>query len=94
MSKIMYMNTEYAAALSVSQLTVTLSASGWANYSQTVTATGVTANNSLIVSAAPSSVSDYVESGIVCTIQSYNSLTFTCTSVPSTDIAVNVLILT
>lgn len=75
-----------------SGITATLAVADWANNTQTITATGVTASNNVIVSPAPSSVTDYVAAGIVCTAQASNSLTFTCTTTPSTAISVNVLV--
>lgn len=76
-----------------SGITVTLAVADWANSTQTVTATGVTASNNVVVSPAPTSTSDYVSAGILCTAQASNSLTFTCTTTPSTAISVNVLII-
>ena len=78
---------------SVSSITVNLVVANWSNNSQTVTATGVTASNNVIVSPAPASIDNYVAAGIKCTAQSTNSLTFTCTTTPSTAISVNVVIL-
>lgn len=77
---------------SVSSITVSLIVANWSNSSQTVTATGVTASNNVVVSPAPSSIDDYVSGGIKCTAQASNSLTFTCTTTPTTAISVNVLI--
>lgn len=77
---------------SVSSITVNLVVANWSNNSQTVTATGVTASNNVIVSPAPASIDNYVAAGIKCTAQSTNSLTFTCTTTPSTAINVNVLV--
>lgn len=73
--------------------TVTLTASGWLNNSQTVTVSGVTASNHVIISPATASYSDYVAAGIICTAQASNSLTFTCSTVPTAVITVNVMIL-
>lgn len=78
---------------SVSSITVNLVVANWSNNSQTVTATGVTASNNVIVSPTPASIDNYVAGGIKCTAQASNSLTFTCTTTPSTAISVNVLIL-
>lgn len=77
---------------SVSSITVSLVVANWSNNSQTVTATGVTASNNVIVSPAPASIDNYVAGGIKCTAQASNSLTFTCTTTPATAISVNVLI--
>ena len=78
---------------SVSSITVSLVVANWSNNSQTVTATGVTASNNVIVSPAPASIDNYVAAGIKCTAQGSGTLTFTCTTTPSSAISVNVLIL-
>lgn len=76
----------------VSSVTVSLTVANWSNNSQTVTATGVTASNNVIVSPAPASIDNYVAAGIKCTAQASGTLTFTCTTTPSTAISVNVLV--
>ena len=73
-------------------LTVTLTASGWSNNAQTVTATGVASDRVVIVTPAPASIANYTSAGIYCSAQGTNTLTFTCATVPSTNITVNVLI--
>jgi len=78
---------------SVSSITVSLVVANWSNNSQTVTATGVTASNNVIVSPTPASIDNYVAGGIKCTAQASNSLTFTCTTTPTSAISVNVVIL-
>ena len=71
----------------------TLAVNDWSSNTQTVNVTGVTANNIVFVSPAPASASDYASAGIVCTAQGSGTLTFTCTTVPSNAITVNVVIL-
>ena len=73
-------------------ITITLTVEGWSNNAQTVTATGVTASNTVIVSPVPSAMSDYVGGGIVCTAQGANTLTFECGITPTSAIDVNVVI--
>lgn len=70
-----------------------LTVAGWSNNTQTVTVTGVTATNTVFVSPAPASASDYASAGIICTAQGTDSLTFTCTTVPTNAITVNVVIM-
>lgn len=77
-----------------STTTATLTTSGWSNNTKTVNVSGVTASNTVVVSPAPSSVSDYAAAGIYCSAQASGTLTFTCTTVPSAAITVNVLIFT
>lgn len=76
------------------RLTVTLSSSGWNNLSQSVTASGVTSDNDVIISPASSSHDAYGEAGVRCTGQTSNRLTFTCKEKPTGNLSVNVLILT
>ena len=73
-------------------ITITLTVEGWSTDAQTVTATGVTASNTVIVSPVPSAMSDYVGGGIVCTAQGANTLTFECGITPTSAIDVNVVI--
>ena len=85
--------TDYAApSVGVS---VTLRASGWnANAkTQTVSVAGVTATVNLIITAAPGSYMAYAEAGVRCTAQGAGTLTFACETVPTADVAANVLIL-
>lgn len=76
-----------------SAITVTLTSAWWSNNTQTVSATWVTASNTVIISPAPASFEDYWTAQIYCSSQSSNSLTFTCWDVPSSDLTVNVVIL-
>ena len=79
--------------LSPSTATCTLGTTGWSDNSITVSVTGVTASNTVIVSPSPASTADYAAAGIVCTAQAAGTLTFTRTSDNTSSITVNVLIL-
>ena len=72
---------------------VTLLANEWDNKLQTVTVSGVTANNTVILSAAPDSIDDCLNFGVVCKAQGDSSLTFKCDIVPARDIIINIAIL-
>ena len=74
-------------------ISISLSSSNWSNMEQTVSANGVTADNTIILSPAPASHVAYGEAGIYCSAQGENTLTFTCSETPSTDLTVNVLIM-
>ena len=76
-------------------VSVTLPASGWnANTkTQTVSVSGVTATGNLIITAAPDSYMAYAEAGVRCTAQGAGTLTFACETVPTDNVAANVLIL-
>lgn len=73
--------------------TPTLTVAGWSNKSQTISVTGVTASNVVLVSPAPASASDYAAAGIICTAQASDSLTFTCETVPTSAIDLSIVIL-
>lgn len=66
-------------------VTVTLSASGWSNNSQTVQVINMNATKSVIVEVTDN------QYGIKCTAQSVNALTFTCDTVPSGNVTVKVV---
>lgn len=73
-------------------LEIELLSADWNLNEQTLTATWVTQVNSVIISPKPSSYLDYIWAWIYCSSQGNDSLTFTCSNVPSVDILVNVLI--
>ena len=85
--------TDYAGPSSGVQ--ATLSASGWDadTKTQTVSVAGVTATANLIITPAPDSYMAYAEAGVRCTAQGSGTLTFACETVPTADVAANVLIL-
>ena len=88
--------SQIASDATYTSTTVILSGT-WTNNQKTVsipTAVGITANSLVIVSPAPSSFTEYGDSGIYCSAQAANSLTFTCSSPPSGNITVNVVKLT
>ena len=72
------------------QIAITLTVAGWSDNSQTVTASGVTANNAVVISPTPSSYISYGEFGVYCSAQAANSLTFVCDSVPDVALAINI----
>lgn len=80
-----------------SSTTITLSSGSWSDNTQTVsipTTIGVTANSLIIVSPTPTSFLIYGDSGIYCSSQGTNSLTFTCDTEPSDNVIVNIVKLT
>ncbi len=72
--------------------TVVLSTTNWTDNSQTVSVDGVTIDGTIIVSPAPNSHSEYANSGVMCTEQQEGSLVFTCDTIPTNDLTVNLLI--
>lgn len=62
-------------------------------YKAQKTVTGVTASNTVIVSADKDSMDVYLYNGIVCSAQAANSLTFEAVSKPTAAVKVNALII-
>ena len=81
-----------ASGATYTQIEITLTVAGWSGNSQTVTVSGVTANNAVIISPAPSSYLSYGEFGVYCSAQATNSLTFACDSTPDVALTVNIFI--
>ena len=78
----------------IASTTVAISVADWSSTTTcTKSVTGVTASNNVIVTPAPSSILDWTGSGVYCSAQAENSLTFTCENTPSEAISVNILII-
>ena len=75
------------------KLTITLTSAWWSSQTQTVSATGVTASNTVIVSPDPSDYSKYTDAEIYCSAQGSGTLTFTCVTEPTNNLDVNVVII-
>ena len=77
-----------------SAITVTLAAADWSSNQQTgVSATGVTATNTVFVAPDPTDYADYTDAAIRCTGQGAGTLDFECDTEPENDVTVNVVIL-
>lgn len=88
-------NKAYVDSKSPAVQTVTLTTSGWSSNTQTVTVSGVVASETAqLITPIPAdaSRSAYYEAGIMCTGQAANSLTFTCQTVPTSNLTVYVVI--
>lgn len=81
------------AQATVVNKTGSLTVAGWSNKKQAISVAGVTASNCVIVAPAPASQEAYVAAGIKCTTQASGKLTFTCQSVPTAALTINVAIL-
>ena len=68
----------------------TIPVESWTDNTCTVSVSGVTATNIIWVMPAPESVNDYSVAGIVATEQSAGAITFTCKTVPTNTITINV----
>lgn len=75
--------------------TVTLTASAWSSNTQTVTVSGVLADESAqLIQPMPAVASQnaYISAGVICSGQAANSLTFTCSTVPTDDITLYIVL--
>ncbi len=85
---------EQVNALKPKTTTVTLTTDGWRKGEQTVTVNGILADSSAqIVDVCPAnkpSADRWAAAGVWCTSQAANSLIFSCDSVPTEDINVNI----
>lgn len=71
--------------------TITLERMKWTNHQQTVTVSGVTADNIVVVSPAAQAYKAYTDAMVRCAEQQAGALTFVCEEVPEVDVPVNVL---
>ena len=101
-------NKSYVDSKTPTSVAITLTADGWTNtmapvepggealgHQQTVTVSGVSATETAqLITPTPAiaSQSAYYEAGIMCTGQAANSLTFTCQTVPTSNLTVYVVI--
>lgn len=88
-------NKAYVDSKAPTSVTITLSSSSWSSNTQTVTVSGVSATETAqLITPTPAiaSQSAYYEAGIMCTGQAANSLTFTCQTVPTSNLTVYVVI--
>ena len=75
-------------------VSITLPASGWSDSTQTVTVSGVLADETAqLIQPMPAmaSQSAYYGAGVLCSSQAANSLTFTCQNVPTENLTVYVV---
>jgi hypothetical protein len=81
-----------ASGATYSAVTAPLPASGWGSGEQTVSVSGVTASNVVIVSPSPESYMEYGEANIRCIAQTAGKLTFACDNAPKVDLTVSIVI--
>lgn len=82
-----------ASDVGVSTSSATIQVANWSSYSATISVPGVTSSNTVIVSPAPSSLSDWTDNEVKCTGQGSGTLTFTCATTPNSAISVNVVVI-
>ena len=73
--------------------TASLTTTGWSSKKKTVSVTGVTASNTVIVSPAPSSFVHWGDCGIRCIAQGSGTLQFQYETAPTSNLTANVVIL-
>lgn len=76
----------------ISSTTATLLASAWSNKSLTVSVTGVTATNNIVVSPNAASWVAWGTALVRAVSQATGSITFACNKVPADDLVANILI--
>lgn len=83
---------ENLGAVSMEEASVVLTAAGWVNGQQTVSADCVTAKTTVVVTPDPLSegYDSYAENGVRCIGKATGKLTFSCDYLPDVDITVNV----
>lgn len=79
-----------ASGATYNSATAILYASGWSGNAQTVSVSGVTASNLVIVAPNPGSHVAYGAAGVRCILQESGKLTFACEEVPSVALTVNI----
>ena len=77
----------------ITTASVTIAASDWANNRCTKNVTGVTADNTVVVTYAPASKSVYTAADVYCSAQGSGTLTFACETTPTASVTVNVMII-
>lgn len=70
-----------------------LAVASWSSNSQSLTIEGITASNNIIVSPTTASETNWNLFGVSCSAQATNSLTFTCKTVPTSAIDIQIIIL-
>lgn len=70
--------------------TITIAVADWSNNTCTKSSDIVTASNTIWVAPAPASFVDYGTAQIRATAQASGTITFTCTTTPTSDISVNI----
>lgn len=75
-----------------SSTSVTLNSSSWVNNELTISVSGVTATNDVVVTPAPSNMRMWSSCGVYCSEQGADTLTFVCSTTPEVNLVANILI--
>lgn len=73
-------------------LSVKIPVTGWVGNNNTVSVTGVTENNAVILVPPPEGRADYYSCGVFGASQAMDRITFGCDKAPLVDVYVNVMI--
>lgn len=88
---------DYEWSLFVSNIretvTVTLAAADWTNNQQTITTSDIGDNTTVFHTPQPNSHDAYIGAGIMLVSATSTSLTFTCATVPTVDIMIEVVLI-
>lgn len=79
-------------AVNLRTRTVTLTPGGWSGTTQTVNVDGVTTDNNVFTTHAPSGYSTYRDYGVRLSAQGDGTITFECDETPNASITVNIAI--
>lgn len=82
-----------AADVGITTKTATIQTSNWSGTTATVTVSGVTSSNDVIVSPAPSGVAAWTDAQIYCSAQGTNTLTFKAKGTPTVAIPIVVIVI-
>ncbi len=74
------------------KVSVSLAAANWADNAQTVNVAGATATNIKVISPDPASVDEYAANAVRATGEGNGTITFGCTTAPTNDLTVNIMI--
>lgn len=91
----LYAKQEYVDAMKPKSVSITLPASGWSSNTQTVTVSGVLADETAqLIQPMPAIASQnaYISAGVICSGQAANQLSFTCSTTPTEDISLYVVL--
>jgi hypothetical protein len=77
----------------VKAVSVSLPSGSWSNLTQTVSVTGVTSSNIVLVTPAPASYTVYHGCGVYCSSQGNGTLTFSAVTKPTSTLTVQVMLI-
>lgn len=73
--------------------TITLAKASWSSKTYNATVAGLTSDSIIFVQPTSSSTTAYANAQVKATAQATNKLTFTCSTVPTADLTVQIVII-